>query len=110
MRFLSAFEFLFGYLKESEASGFSVVKAKTQLAKLPEKLLDLKKTGNNIAEILLNKLQDLTVKNSGLTTTARKAMGKGASDFQEITIHSFAPCTSVSAERFFFDPTFLFAG
>ena len=75
---------------------------------MSEKLVDLKKTRNNIAEILLNKLQYLTVKNSDQTTTARKAMKEGASELQEITIYSFAPCTSVSAERFFFDPTFLF--
>ena len=62
MEFLSAFEFPVGYLEESEATDFGVVKARSRLEKKTEKLYDLNETGNKIAELLLNKLQDLKVK------------------------------------------------
>ena len=95
---LSAFEFLVGYFKESEANNFSVVKANVHLGKLSEKLIDLKETGNDMAEKFLKNLKDPTVKTSGLTTAARMTMGEGASELQEITIYAFAPCTSASVE------------
>ena len=77
------------------------VKAKVELGKLSEKLIDLKETGNNTAEILLNKLQHLTVKKLDLTTAAIMARGEGASEPQELFIYSFAPCTSLSVEKNF---------
>ena len=43
MGFLSAFEFLVGYLKESEASNFSVLKANVQVGKYPKNYLTWKK-------------------------------------------------------------------
>ena len=92
--------FLLGTSKNQKASDFSVVKANVHLEKIYEKLTDLKETGNNFAEILLNKLQDLTVKNLGLTTAARMARGEGVSEPQQLTIYSFDRCTSVSVESF----------
>ena len=74
MGFLSAFEFLVGYIKDSEASNFSVAKPNVQLGKISKNLVDPKETGNNITEILFNKVQDLTVKNWGLTSAARMAI------------------------------------
>ena len=71
------------------------------MGKISEKIIHLKETGNNIAEILLNSLQDLTVKNSGLTNAARMARGDGVSEPQEITIYSFASCISVQLKDFF---------
>ena len=62
MGFLSTLEFLVGHLKESKASDSSVVKSIIQWGKISKKLNHLKETQNNIAEILLNNLQDLTVK------------------------------------------------
>ena len=87
------------HIKQHIESKF--VKANVQLGKRSLKLIDLKETGNNTAEILSNKLQDLTLKNSGQTTAARMARGEGVSEPQEITIYSFALCLSVSIERFF---------
>ena len=98
--FLSAIEFLVGYLKESEASDFSFVKANVQLRKLSETFFNLKEAGNSLAEILLNRLRDLTLKNWVLTTAAILAKSRCVSEPQEITISSFAPCTSVSVDRF----------
>ena len=102
MGFWSAFEFFVGYIKESEASKFSVVKANVHLEKISEKLIDLTEAGKKFAEILLNKLQDLTVKYSGLTTAARMARGEGVSEPQQLTIYSFDRCTSVSVESLSF--------
>ena len=41
--FLSTFEFLVGYFKESEATDFSNVRANVHLGKISEKLIELKK-------------------------------------------------------------------
>ena len=54
-----------------------------KLGKIFEKQIDLKETENNIAEILLNKLQDLTVNNSRLTTAARMARERVLMDLRK---------------------------
>ena len=100
--FVASFYFLNIYIKMSEASDFTAVKAAKHCQEIYEKLVDLDSTGNEVAPFLVTKMDKLQLKNKNLTKVANMARGEGISAPSDIGIYSFCPCTSVHVERLFY--------
>ena len=70
-------EFLCGYITESEARNYTIPKAEIGIQKMTEKLIDLAnlEPKNPVAEVALNKLNEVVAKNDGLQKAAQLARG-----------------------------------
>ena len=96
-------EFLCGYITESEARNYTIPKAEIAIQKMTEKLIDLAnlEPKNPVAEVALNKLNEVVAKNDGLQKAAQLARGIGVTDPQQTVAYSFAPAQNIDVERLF---------
>ena len=99
--FLCSLRFIREKITESEAAGYTAIKAMNAVQFIQSRLLDLKETGNTIAEVALAKLDAVLEKNEGLRRVVRFANGESISEPADIGVFAFAPCTTVDVERFF---------
>ncbi len=99
--FISALEFLTRYITVSEQGNFTTAQAVKIVDEITEKLIDLTSTGNEAAKKVLEKLEYVLEKNCGLREMAAIGRGYFTENPQDILVYSFAPCTSVNAERLF---------
>ena len=78
--FLCSLRFIREKTTENEAAGYTAIKAMNAVQFIQSRLLDLKETGNTIADVALAKLDAVLEKNEGLRRVVRFANGKSISE------------------------------
>ena len=99
--FLCSLRFIREKITESEAAGYTAIKAMNAVQFIQSRLLDLKETGSTIADVALAKLDAVLGKNEGLRRVVRFANGESISEPADIEVFALAPCTTVDMERVF---------